>query len=62
MSQKRRKTLNINEPLQLQENKRRQINQKKKTALNRFLERYGKKYQNVSILHNKLLDINRHYF
>ena len=30
MPQKRRKTLNINEPLQLQENKRRQINQKKR--------------------------------
>ena len=43
MSQKRRKTLNINEPLQLQENKRRQINQKKKTAVNRFFREIWEK-------------------
>jgi len=36
MSQKRRKTLNINEPLQLQENKRRQINQKKNSLKSIF--------------------------
>ena len=46
MPQKRRRTPDINTQRRLQENKRRQINQKKKTALNRFFREIWEKISN----------------